>query len=116
MNEQEFYKYNEIEDHFYDYIEDQDKEWIEDNKEELHHHAFNTDYFIIGTYQAKQWLGDKAFDIISIVKDYEEDNFGEVTTDLSDAEKVVNIYAYIVGEYIVNDYLETSEEKQKIAV
>tara|TARA_R110002126_G_scaffold35865_4_gene109846 strand:+ start:1273 stop:1623 length:351 start_codon:yes stop_codon:yes gene_type:complete len=116
MNEQEFYKYNEIEDHFYDYIEEHDKEWIEDNKDDLHNNAFNTDYYIIGTYQAKQWLGSKAFDIIGIVKDYEIDNFGEVTTDLSHAEKVVNMYAYIVGEYIVNDYLETSEEKQKIAV
>ena len=111
MKKIETYKYAEIEDHFYDYIEEQDKEWIEDNKEELHHHTFNTDYFIIGTYQAKQWLGDKAFDIISIIKDYEEDNFGEAHTDLSDPEKVVNMYAYIVGEDIVRDYLEKREEE-----
>lgn len=119
MNEQEFYKYDEIKIYFQDYLRDNleydqtnDKYWRDD----LHNNAFNTDYYIIGTYQAKQWLGSKAFDIIGIVKDYEIDNFGEVTTDLSDAEKVVNMYAYIVGEYIVNDYLETSEEKQKIAV
>ena len=56
MNEQEFYKYNEIEDHFYDYIEEHDKEWIEDNKDDLHNNAFNTDYYIIGTYQAKQYV------------------------------------------------------------
>ena len=110
MKKIETYKYAEIEDHFYDYIEEQDKEWIEDNKEELHHHTFNTDYFIIGTYKAKQWLGDKAFDVISIVKDYERDTFGEAHTDLSNPEKVVNMYAYIVGEDIVRDYLEEREE------
>ena len=101
---QEYYKKSEIEDHFYDFIEEQDKEWIEENKEDLHHHCFNTDYFIIGTYKAKQWLGDNAFDIIGIVKDYEKDNFGEVSTDLSNAEKVVNMYAYIVGEDVIQDY------------
>ena len=106
------YKRKEIEDHFYDFIEEQDKEWIEDNKEELHHHTFNTDYFIIGTYKAKQWLGDMAFDIIGIIKDYEEDTFGESHTDLSDPEKVVNMYAYIVGEGIVRDYLEEISQEE----
>ena len=101
----DYYKEEEIKDYFYDYIEEQDKEWIVDNKDDLHHHCFNTDYYIIGTYQAKQWLGDNAFDVINIIKDYEQDNFGQVSTDFSDPEKVVNMYAYIVGEQIVHDYL-----------
>ena len=45
-------------------------------------------------------------------KEYENDNFGEVNTDFSDAEKVVNMYAYIVGEQIVYDYINSLEEKR----
>ena len=70
---------------------------------DLHHELFNTDYYIIGTYQAKQWLGNEAFDIIGIIQEYEQDNFGEVNTDLADPEKVVNMYVYILGEYILQE-------------
>tara|TARA_R100000231_G_C5329099_1_gene165788 strand:+ start:2647 stop:3042 length:396 start_codon:yes stop_codon:yes gene_type:complete len=73
----------------------------------VHHECFNTDYYIIGTYQAKQWLGDNAFDAIEIIKSYEQDNFGEVFTDLSDPEKVVNMYTFIVGEEIVHKFFDS---------
>ena len=39
----------------------------------------------------------------SIIKEYEEDNFGEVTTELDNPEKVVNMYVYILGEDIMSD-------------
>ena len=105
-------------------INDTSKQWALDNLEylkenetdyidDLHHMAFNEDYYIIGTYQAKQWLGDQVFNVIDIIKQYEQDNFGEVSTDLSDPEKVVNMYAYIVGEDVVYDYIN-SLEKQKV--
>ena len=42
---------------------------------DLHHELFNTDYYIVGTYQAEQWLGDYAFDAIGEIQKYEEDNF-----------------------------------------
>ena len=51
-----------------------------------------------------------AFDVINFIKEYEQDNFGEVYTDLSDPEKIVNMYAYIIGEEIVSDYLNKSEK------
>ena len=70
---------------------------------ELHNEIFNTDYYIIGTYEAKQWLGDQAFDVIGIIQEYEKDNFGEVTTELDSPEKVVNMYVYIVGEDLINE-------------
>ena len=104
------YKKEEIKEYFDDFINDQDAEWIEDNKDDLHHYAFNEDYYIIGTYQAKQWLGDKVFEVIDNIKEYENFNFGEVHTDLSDPEKVVNMYAYIIGEEIVWEYLKKLEE------
>lgn len=67
----------------------------------LHNEIFNTDYYIIGTYQAKEWLGSSVFEAIDTIKEYEEQNFGELTTDISIPEYVVNMYVYIVGEYIL---------------
>tara|TARA_R100001460_G_scaffold10877_2_gene25563 strand:+ start:128 stop:511 length:384 start_codon:yes stop_codon:yes gene_type:complete len=71
--------------------------------EDLHNEIFNTDYFIIGTYKAKQWLGDETFNAIEKIKNYEESNFGQVSTDISDPEKVANMLAYILGEEVLND-------------
>jgi hypothetical protein len=107
------YKKEEIQEHFNDWIKDQDLDWITQNIDDLHHHCFNTDYYIIGTYQAKKWLGDKVFEIIEFIKKYENDNFGEVNTDFSDAEKVVNMYVYIIGEEIVSKYREDIEPKEE---
>jgi hypothetical protein len=104
------YKQTEIREYFDDFINDQDPEWIVDNRDDLHDHAFNTDYYIIGTWKAEQWLGAHAFECIGIIRDYEMDNFGEVSTDFSDPEKVVNMYTYIVGEGIVYEYLNRLEE------
>ena len=68
---------------------------------DVHHDIFNMDYYIIGTYQAKKWLGNMAFDVIETIKDYEQSNFGEVYTDFSEPENVVNMYVYIVGEQVL---------------
>jgi hypothetical protein len=67
---------------------------------ELHHRLFNEDYFIIGTYNAEMFLRDcgSVFDCIDTIVVYEEGNFGQVTTDIAEAEKVANMYAYIKGE------------------
>ena len=69
--------------------------------DDLHHELCNTDYFIIGTYKASQWLGDNAFEAIEKIKEWELCNIGEVTTDFSDPEKVANMLAYIVGEELL---------------
>ena len=47
---------------------------------------------------------EAAFEIIRTVKEYEEENFGEVGTDLSNPERVVNMYTYIVGEQVVSNW------------
>ena len=108
------YKREEIQEYFNDFIEEQPKDWIEENIDDLHHHAFNTDYFIIGTYQAKQWLGDRVFDVIETIREYEDFHFGEVNTDFSSPEGVVNMYAYIVGEEIVQEYLGALEKRKNL--
>ncbi|MHA1753189.1 MAG: hypothetical protein ACTSYZ_12570 [Candidatus Helarchaeota archaeon] len=68
---------------------------------DLHNEIFNTYYYIIGRYKAKKWLGEDVFDIIEKIKEYEEFNFGEVNTDLTEPEKIVNMYVYIIGEEIL---------------
>ena len=94
------------------FLNDRVKELKEYSKDEyntlvrdgdLHNEVFNTDYYIIGRYEAKKWLGDQVFDIIGIIQEYEQDNFGEVTTELTEPEKVVNMYVYIVGEDLINE-------------
>jgi len=107
---EEYYKKEEIKEHFDDFIKEQPEDWVEENIDDIHHYAFNEDYFIIGTYQAKKWCGDEVFNIIETIREYEDMHFGEVNTDFSDAEKVVNMYAYIVGEEVVNEWLEDGRE------
>lgn len=69
---------------------------------DLHNEVFNTDYYIIGTYEAKKALEEYGvFDAIEKVQEYEKDNFGEVITDLSDPEKLVNMLYYIIGEEVL---------------
>lgn len=106
------YKRDEIKEHLDDYIADNSVQYhdIDDARDTLHQDAFNTDYYIIGRYKAIKWLGDEAFNVIGFIKDYEQDNFGEVTTDLSEPEKVVNMYVYIIGEELVNEYLNQIEQ------
>ena len=103
------YKREEIKEYFDDFIEDQGEEWIEENIDDLHYHAFSTDYYINGRYLAAKWLGDEVFNIIDFIKEYEQVNFGEVYTDFSEPEKVVNMYVYIIGEEIVWDYTSKRE-------
>lgn len=71
---------------------------------ELHYHAFNEDYYIIGYYQASEWLKRHdidAFEAIDEVISYEKDNFGETNTAIN-SESIVNMYAYIKGEDLIN--------------
>ena len=87
-----------------DYIIDQlaSDVGLDQNINELHHYLLNQDYFIIGYYQAEQWLKkDSIFNAIDKIKEYEQFNFGQVTTDLSSSENVANMLAYILGEEIL---------------
>ena len=121
-------KTSEIEEHcktrILDYVDDSGEldiwytDWELDHSE-AHHEIFNTDYYIIGTYKATQWLGDLAFDAIALITDYENDNFGEVFTDLTNPEHIVNMVAYIIGEQVlptvIDNYLSQLEVEKDIA-
>ena len=71
---------------------------------DLHHYLLNEDYFIIGSYRAEQWLkkdDSSVFEAIETIREYEQSNFGQVSTDLSSSENVANMLAYILGEEIL---------------
>jgi hypothetical protein len=83
-----------------------------ENVDDWHHIAFNQDYYIIGYYNAEQWLKEhdvSAFEAIADIVQYEQDNFGEVNTKLDNAESVVNMYTYILGEEIIQDAINELE-------
>jgi len=78
---------------------------------DLHHQIFNVDYYIVGRYQAKQWMGADAFDFIGHVQEYENMHFGEIHTDLSEPEHVVNMWTYAQGYEIIDEcYEEVCDE------
>ena len=97
---------------------------------DLHHYLLNEDYFIIGYYQAEQWLkkdNGSIFEAIETIREYEQSNFGQVSTDISSSENVANMLAYILGEEILynndtynlftrfhNEYL--SEDKRDLLI
>ena len=77
---------------------------------DLHDHVFNSDYYIIWTNEAKEALEKYGvWEAIEKVKTYEEDNFGEIYTDLSDPVKVINMLYCIIGEEVLWEMLEHSE-------
>ena len=78
---------------------------------DLHNDIFNTDYYIVGRYQAKQWMGSDAFDMIGDVQEYEKGNFGEVYTDLSEPESVVNMWVYVQGWEYIHECYETVRDE-----
>ena len=74
---------------------------------DLHNEVFNTDYYIIGTHQAKQFLESYGvFDAIEEVQEYETNNFGEVYTELHNPEKLANMLYYIIGEEVLSELSE----------
>lgn len=89
-------------------------DWLEGGYDgyycDLHNAVFNTSYYIIGIDEAKEAL--KQYDVfkaIEKVKDYEELNFGEVTTDISDPEELANMLYYIIGYDVISDMHEIEE-------
>ena len=82
----------------------QDGIGLDNDASELHHYLWNEDYYIIGTYDAKVWIEShmSVFDAIREIQKYEEDHYGETYTDITSAENVANMLAYIYGEIVLN--------------
>jgi len=97
---------DELTEHLNDFIiENNDVKWASPDND-LHFHAFNEDYYIIGYYQAEQWLkkhGLSTFEAIGICNDFEMEHFGELQTSFDNAETLVNNLVYWYGLEICNE-------------
>ena len=109
-------KVKEIKAYILDRIEeiaDYDLEMLQEPYD-LGHEIYNTDYYIIGTWQAKQWLGSDVFEVIESIKYYEQSEFGEVSTDFSSPEAIVNMFVYIIGDRNIHELVEQYIENNNI--
>ena len=91
---------NELKEYINDNIDNYKK-----NDPELHHYLFNEDYYIIGSYQAQQWLdkhGISVFEALETIREYEEFHFGECK-HYTNAEETVNMLVYIYGEELLTE-------------
>ena len=101
-----------------DQLEDLKESLIGCYSGDLHHHLFNENYFIIGTYKARQWLGKHFTWAVITVQQWEMDNFGESQTQLHyddfseddldctsyhDSEGIANKLNYIFGLEILGE-------------
>lgn len=78
---------------------------------DLHNEVFNTDYYIIGTYQAEKEIeAYGVFEAIRLVQRYEMEQFGEVYTDLSEPKKLINMVYYIIGDEVIGEMAEAIPE------
>lgn len=97
--------YQELLNHVINKINDLELE----DFEELHHTCFNEDYYIIGYYQASEWLKNHnidPFEAIADVIEWQQENFGETFLNHVDinSEKIVNLYVYIKGEELLSNF------------
>lgn len=88
-----------------------------DNRDDWHFHAFNEDYYVIGYYEASQWLKKHdidPFEAIGICQEYEREQFGECTKTYDNSETTVNMLAYIYGEELLSEInADTVEELEQ---
>lgn len=86
----------------------------DENRDDWHFHAFNEDYYIIGYYQAEQWLKKhdmSGFEAIGVCQEWEEEVLGEKQKIYDNAETTVNMLVYVYGEELLNEFdVETVEE------
>lgn len=90
----------ELKQHLIDTINDYQDD--ETDFDELHHRAFNEDYYIIGYYQSSEWLKSHdvdAFQAIAYVIEQENMHFGEshLKPDDINSERIVNLLVYFAG-------------------
>jgi len=77
---------------------------------DLHNEVFNTDYYIIGTYEAQQALNQyDVWQAFEEIQEYENDHFGKVLTDISNPEHVANMLYYLKGQEAIALIQENNE-------
>ena len=95
----------ELKQHLINVITDQYSD-DETDFDDLHHLAFNEDYYIIGYYQAKEWLKSHtvdAFEAIAYVVQKETQELGSCyfSHDDFNSERIVNLLVYFAGYEVI---------------
>lgn len=98
----------ELLQHIKDYFDYQETDRDESlDLSEAHHKLFNEDYYIIGYYEASQWLKKHdigEFESIELIKEYHEETFGEISLPENiNSEWAVNQLVYFIGEKLIYD-------------
>ena len=85
-------------------IKDEIKDMIMDYEDvygcDLAHEMYNNDYYIIGTYKAKQFLKEYFDDMTECLEQYEEE-LGETYPDITNSEKLATLLALSVAEDVL---------------
>ena len=100
------------------------EDYSADDFDELFDYMFNSDYYIIGTYEASKALEtykndekldgyetalNGVFGAIELVKQYESDQFGDAYTPLDNPEQVANMVEYIRCETLFDEALNKAD-------
>jgi len=99
----EYYKQKEIYEYTIKRISKlikNDKDYLKKELSDIQNDIFNFDKCPY-TLSSEDWLDNKGFHVLETIRDYEIDRYGIVLTDLAFPINVVNMYVYIVGEYIL---------------
>lgn len=62
---------------------------------------YNNDYYIIGTYQAEEFIGKHVHEVFRSLKHYQEE-FGDAYPDIENPEKVATLTVLMIAEEIFN--------------
>ena len=85
-------------------IKDEIKDMIMDYEDvygcDLAHEMYNNDYYIIGTYKARQFLKKYFDDMIECLEQYEEE-LGETYPDITNSEKLATLLALFVAQDVL---------------
>ena len=85
-------------------IKDEIKDMIMDYKDvygcDLAYEMYNNDYYIIGTYKAKEFLKEYFDDMTECLEQHEEE-FGEQYPNITNPEKVATLLALFVAQDVL---------------
>ena len=98
---------NSIREELTSYILERQEEAKKYDSVLTHFNLFNEDYYMIGYWNASEWLKKHDLDVfeaIDEVKEYQNDIMGEFNPDsIENAEILVNNLVYQYGEEICNE-------------
>ena len=69
---------------------------------DLAYEMYNNDYYIIGTYKAKQFIKEYFDDMCECLEQYQEE-VGEVYKDITNPEKVASLLALFVAQDVLSE-------------